>query len=97
MNQFVVYALDAELRLPPGLTRAQQLDAIKGHVIGQGAIAPIYERKGSTSRRLPPDVGAGAALCESRLRPWLRSRAVDVVNGQVVRLGGRVDWEMDDG
>ena len=42
---FVVYALDAVLALRPNLTRAELLEAIKGHVIGQGEIVPIYERK----------------------------------------------------
>ena len=42
---FVVYALDAELDLRPNLTRAELHEAIKGHVIGQGELVPIYERK----------------------------------------------------
>ena len=42
---FVVYALDADLGLTPGLTRADLLAAIRGHVIGQGEIVSIYERK----------------------------------------------------
>jgi len=42
---FVVYALDAPLDLRPNLTRAELLEAIKGHVIGQGEIVPVYERK----------------------------------------------------
>jgi Raf kinase inhibitor-like YbhB/YbcL family protein len=41
---FVVYALDASLDLKPGLTRAELLDAIKGHVIGQGELVALYER-----------------------------------------------------
>jgi phosphatidylethanolamine-binding protein (PEBP) family uncharacterized protein len=41
----VVYALDANLDLKPGLTRTELLDAIKGHVIGQGELVAIYERK----------------------------------------------------
>jgi Raf kinase inhibitor-like YbhB/YbcL family protein len=41
---FVVYALDAALDLSAGLTRADLLDAIKGHVIGQGELVAIYER-----------------------------------------------------
>ncbi len=41
---FVVYALDAELNLPPGLDRQELLDAIEGHVIGQGDLVPMYER-----------------------------------------------------
>jgi len=42
---FVVYALDANLDLKPGLTRAELLDAIKGHVIGLGELVALYERK----------------------------------------------------
>jgi Raf kinase inhibitor-like YbhB/YbcL family protein len=42
---FVVYALDADLGLKPGLTRADLLSAIAGHVIGQGELVSIYERK----------------------------------------------------
>ena len=42
---FVVYALDADLGLKPGLTRADLLAAINGHVIGQGEIDSLYERK----------------------------------------------------
>jgi Raf kinase inhibitor-like YbhB/YbcL family protein len=45
---FVVYALDADLGLKPGLTRADLLTAINGHVIGQGEIVSIYERKAAT-------------------------------------------------
>jgi Raf kinase inhibitor-like YbhB/YbcL family protein len=41
---FVVYALDEALDLPAGLTRAQLLEAIEGHVIGQGDMVPTYER-----------------------------------------------------
>ena len=33
------------LDLPPGLTRAEVLDAIEGHVIGQGDMVPIYQRQ----------------------------------------------------
>jgi len=42
---FVVYALDADLGLKPGLTRADLLAAIQGHVIGQGELIALYERK----------------------------------------------------
>ena len=40
-----VYALDAELPLAEGLNRNQLMEAIKGHIIGQGALVSIYERK----------------------------------------------------
>ena len=41
---FVVYALDEELNLPPDLDREELLEAIEGHVIGQGDLVPLYER-----------------------------------------------------
>lgn len=42
---FVVYALDEALDLPSGLTREELLEAIEGHVIGQGDMVPIYQRR----------------------------------------------------
>jgi Raf kinase inhibitor-like YbhB/YbcL family protein len=42
---WTVYALDAELPLEPGLTRNQLMEAIKSHIIGQGSLVAIYERK----------------------------------------------------
>ena len=42
---WTVYALDAELPLEPGLNRNQLMEAMKGHIIGQGALVAIYERK----------------------------------------------------
>jgi Raf kinase inhibitor-like YbhB/YbcL family protein len=44
--RFVVYALNADEKLPPMLNRAQVLERIKGAIIGEGEIVPIYERKG---------------------------------------------------
>jgi Raf kinase inhibitor-like YbhB/YbcL family protein len=41
---FIVYALDASLDLEPGLTRADLLAAIQGHVIGTGELVATYER-----------------------------------------------------
>ncbi|MQA92570.1 MAG: YbhB/YbcL family Raf kinase inhibitor-like protein [Gemmatimonas sp.] len=41
---FFVYALDAELDLPPGLTQQELMERIEGHVIGRGAIVPFYRR-----------------------------------------------------
>ena len=41
---FVVYALDADLDLKPGLNRAELLAAIQGHVVGQGELVAVYER-----------------------------------------------------
>lgn len=48
---FTVLALDADLDLPSGLTRAEVLQAIDGHVIGQGTMVPTYTRQ-------PADAGA---------------------------------------
>ena len=42
---WTVYALDAELPLAEGLNRNQLMEAIKGHIIGQGSLVAIYERK----------------------------------------------------
>ena len=45
---FVVYALDAPIVQKPGtppMTRAELLDAAKGHVIGRGELVATYERK----------------------------------------------------
>ena len=42
---WTVYALDAELKLDQGLNRNQLLEAMKGHIIGQGSLIAIYERK----------------------------------------------------
>jgi Raf kinase inhibitor-like YbhB/YbcL family protein len=51
---FKVYAIDAVLDLKPGLTKAELLDAIKGHIVGEGELVAIYERK-------PAADGANAA------------------------------------
>ena len=42
---WTVYALDAELPLAEGLNRNQLLEAMQGHIIGQGSLVAIYERK----------------------------------------------------
>ena len=39
------YAIDAVLDLKPGLTKAELLEAIKGHIVGEGELVAIYERK----------------------------------------------------
>lgn len=41
---FVVYALDTA-DLPAGLNRAELLDAVKSHILGQGELVSLYERK----------------------------------------------------
>jgi hypothetical protein len=42
---FRLYALDCKLGLSPGATRAQLLEAMKGHVLGQGEIMGTYRRR----------------------------------------------------
>jgi Raf kinase inhibitor-like YbhB/YbcL family protein len=42
---FKVYAIDAVLDLKPGLTKVELLEAIKGHIVGEGELVAIYERK----------------------------------------------------
>ncbi len=42
---FAVFALDEELDLAPGLDRGELLQAIEGHVIGQGDMVTLYERQ----------------------------------------------------
>jgi len=42
--EFTVLALDTELDLPAGLTRAELLEAIEGHVIGRGNLVATYAR-----------------------------------------------------
>jgi Raf kinase inhibitor-like YbhB/YbcL family protein len=41
---FVVYALDTG-DLPAGLNRTELIDAMKNHIVGQGELVAIYERK----------------------------------------------------
>jgi hypothetical protein len=42
---FVVYALDADLGLEPGLSRVDLLTAIQDHIVGRGELVATYERK----------------------------------------------------
>lgn len=43
---FVVYALDTNLDLPPGISR-QQLEAeIQGHIVAEGQLVGLYQRGG---------------------------------------------------
>ena len=44
LYHFTVYALDQELKLREALTRDDLLEAMSGHIIGQGDLVPIYER-----------------------------------------------------
>ena len=56
---FVVYALDAAVATKSGqppLTRGELLDAIKGHVVGQGELVALYER---TQQERPAEPGQG--------------------------------------
>ncbi|MBI5723567.1 MAG: YbhB/YbcL family Raf kinase inhibitor-like protein [Planctomycetes bacterium] len=41
---FTLYALDAQLDLKGGLTKAQLLDAIKGHILAQAKLTGTYKR-----------------------------------------------------
>jgi Raf kinase inhibitor-like YbhB/YbcL family protein len=42
---FTLYALDAELSLPSGTTKAALLKAIEGHILGQAELMGRYRRK----------------------------------------------------
>lgn len=50
---FTLYALDARLSLKPGASRADLLDAIKGHVVAQGRLTGTYTRSRSRSSSEP--------------------------------------------
>lgn len=41
---FKLYAVDIAADLPPGLTKQQILDAIKGHILAQGELMGKYKR-----------------------------------------------------
>lgn len=41
---FTVFALDAQLELPAGATKAQLLDAMRGHILQQGQLVGTYQR-----------------------------------------------------
>ena len=56
---FIVYALDQPLNVKPGLTRQELLDAMKGHVIGQGEIVATYQREGAPEAAAPAGRGRG--------------------------------------
>ncbi len=43
---FTLYALDAELKVPPGATKRVLLDAAKGHVVEQAQLIGRYGRAG---------------------------------------------------
>jgi phosphatidylethanolamine-binding protein (PEBP) family uncharacterized protein len=57
---FKVYAIDAVLDLKPGLTKAELLDAIKGHIVGKGELVAVYERKPAADGANAAEDGAGA-------------------------------------
>lgn len=42
---FRLYALDKKLDLEPGLTKKQLLEAMKGHILGEGELMGTYERR----------------------------------------------------
>jgi len=50
---FIVYALDQPLNVKPGLTRQELLDAMKGHIIGQGELVATYAREGPAENAAP--------------------------------------------
>jgi Raf kinase inhibitor-like YbhB/YbcL family protein len=41
---FKLYALDVEVNLPPGATKAQLEDAMKGHILAEGQLMGTYKR-----------------------------------------------------
>ncbi len=41
---FRLYALDAPLNVPSGLTKKQLLEAMKGHILAQGELVGTYKR-----------------------------------------------------
>ena len=41
---FKIYALDIELNLAPGKTKSDLLEAMKGHILGEGQLMGIYKR-----------------------------------------------------
>jgi Raf kinase inhibitor-like YbhB/YbcL family protein len=51
---FVVYALDTELNLPRGLSRAELLERIEGHVLAMGELIPYYRRDPSRASNPSP-------------------------------------------
>ena len=65
---FKVYALDARLDLNPGASKQQLLDAMKGHILGDGGLMGTYGRSG----KLTIPVRAGSV--ERRSCPSCRSR-----------------------
>lgn len=42
---FKIYALDAELDLPPGATKSQLLQAMEGHILAEGQLIGKYQRQ----------------------------------------------------
>jgi Raf kinase inhibitor-like YbhB/YbcL family protein len=53
---FKVYAIDAVLDLKPGLTKAELLEAIKGHIVGEGELVAIYERTPQPQMAIQPQM-----------------------------------------
>lgn len=42
---FKVYALDTEIDMEPGVTKAQLLDAMDGHILAEGSLMGRYSKK----------------------------------------------------
>lgn len=53
--RFRLYALDTHLDLGPGATKAEVLDAIEGHVVGEGELVGTYERLAGAGGDVTPD------------------------------------------
>jgi Raf kinase inhibitor-like YbhB/YbcL family protein len=49
--ELTIFALDTDLDLPAGLTRAELLEAMEGHVLGRGTLRATYAR-------MPAEAGA---------------------------------------
>jgi len=43
--RFTLYALDTSLNLAAGASKAQLLQAIEGHIIGQGQLVGLYQNQ----------------------------------------------------
>jgi len=42
---FKLYALDTDLQLPPGATKQDLLRAMEGHIIAEGQLMGVYQRR----------------------------------------------------
>ena len=44
-NYFKLYALNTEINLDAGITKKQLLEAMKGHILGEGQLMGKYKRQ----------------------------------------------------